>query len=76
MDSRLNCVIQTLTDALGAVKAGSVEKLIRTTNARLRGGAAAQRQRMEDSGRAGPVGPALRISHAGREGALLASARQ
>ena len=35
-DARVRSGVQTRTDVLGAVKAGSVEKLIRTTNARLR----------------------------------------
>ena len=36
----------------------------------------ALRQRLEDSGRDEPVGPTLRVSRAGRAGALPASDRQ
>jgi hypothetical protein len=61
--------IQTRADVWRAVRAGSAD-----WNDECAAGV--QQLQVEDSGRAGQVGPGLRISHAGREGALLASARQ
>ena len=59
---------------LSTVAAGLAGDLVGATGAC--GAGVALRQRLEDSGRDEPVGPTLRVSRAGRAGALPASDRQ
>ena len=63
---------QTRTDVYCALEMSSVEKLIRTMNARLP--SSGSRWRIRGGMRLQAQG--LRISHAGRAGALLACAKQ
>ena len=59
------------------VTAGGQHRALRVPRAGVDEERALEPQKQgKDSGRAGQVGPAFRISHARRAGALLASARQ